>query len=378
MPPKGENKDLAPVFDLEVEGQAVGGAILQFVNSCEYESADGLADLVRLQCINPDAMLSKAKVFQPGNEISVYGGYGSALEHLGRAIIIKQVPNFPDNTVPTLEVVGYSKDYQMMDNTAFKLGAIEDALYSDVVSTIAGEGYDMELDVDETPVEPQPIIQKADMSDYDFILGMANINGFLFWVDGDQNGKWTCHFKNPKTYKAQDKKYTFAQNLGNQSTLMKFRPELAIKGSTTKIAVVVKDVKTGKVFESEVEEESNASPDVLATGDLAGDVQGEHTTASDIKLFINEFSFNVVSNRKFKTEAEVILWAQQWFRRMRENFLHSQGTIIGVENLFARQTHGIECMDPAYSGDYYFSKVKHLFNNDGYHCQFSARKVVPE
>lgn len=374
-----------PAFAIEVEGKETIVGVTQLIQRVEYESADGIADVARLTAVNPDFIVSNAKVFQPGNEMSIFMGYGSDLQHVGRVIIAKNRPMYPQNAMPTIQIVGYTKDAKMMDNApegSKKKGGkggrvFKDAKFSDAVEERAGD-YDFETDIDDTPDTEHNFIQKAGLSDYEFVKGLSNIAGFVFWVDGDEDGIWTLHFKDPEQLVEQEETFTFKYNLGDLSSLLSFQPELLIKGFQTKIAVKVKDIKTGRILEAEVEEENDDAPDVSAEAEPTAELEGDHTTASDIKLFINDFSFEVTANRRFKTEAEIIAWAQQWFRRQRENFVLARGRLIGVESLRSRQVHTIEGIESGLEGGYYFTKAKHIFSNsDGYVIDFGARKVMP-
>lgn len=374
-----------PAFAIEVEGKETIVGVTQLIQRVEYESADGIADVARLTAVNPDFIVSNAKVFQPGNEMSIFMGYGSDLQHVGRVIIAKNRPTYPQNAMPTIQIVGYTKDSKMMDNApegSKKKGGkggrgFKDVKFSDAVRERAGD-YDFETDIDDTPDAEHGFWQKPGLSDYEFVKGLSNITGFVFWVDGDDDGIWTLHFKDPEQLTEQEETFTFKYNLGDLSSLLSFQPELLIKGFQTKIAVKVKDIKTGRILEAEVEEENDDAPDVSAETEPTAELEGDHTTASDIKLFINDFSFEVTANRRFKTEAEIIAWAQQWFRRQRENFVLARGRLIGVESLRARQVHAIEGIESGLEGDYYFTKVKHIFSNsDGYVIDFGARKVMP-
>lgn len=368
----------APKFGIDVNNEAVESRVEQFIKSLEYESCDGIADVARLRLENPNNIVSNAKMFQPGNELSLRFGYGqiSNMKHVGRVKIIRLVPNYPRNGVPTIQVVGYTKDSDMADNTPneSKKRIYRDFKYSEMVEEKA-DFYEMEADIDETEGSFNRV-QMSSMNDYEFVQGLANLTGYVFWVDGDEKGKWTLHFKRPENALVQDKTYTFTYNQGDLSTLLSFRPERLLKGAYTNIEVLSRDRKTGKLIKAEVKEENDASPDLDAKGDVAGDVAGELTSGTDIKLFFNEFSFDVISNKRFKTEADAVKWAQQWFRRQRENFIMATGETVGIENLMARQNHYIEGISGQDDGLYYFSKVKHKFDLNGYTCTFNARKVV--
>lgn len=409
----------APNFSLKIEGANVPVGIRQLVQSIEYESSDGMADMIRITFQDPSLIppkgltsigpiggfgglgggsgssvsLRDTRIIQPGNEISLSLGYGTQLKHVGRAIIRKIRPRYPREEIPSVEVIAYTKDSVMMDHAPEKSkkkkgkgGRIfKQTTFADAVRERA-QDYDFVLDVDDTSDSPHNFIQKVGLSDYDFVNGLSNLTGYYFWVDGDASGKWTLHFKNPETLSRdvlQDKVYTFVYDRSDYSSLLEFEPELAIQGATTKLQAKVKNPKTGKVLEANFEEENDKSPDV--TVDAGTDIrasrnelEGKHSTASDIKIFIDDYSFEVRSNRRFKTEAELIVWAKQWFRRNRENFVLSSGTIIGVETVMARQIHKLSGLGAGLDGEYFFSNVTHRMDREsGYELECDMRKVVP-
>lgn len=404
----------APNFSVKIEGAALPIGVRQLTQRIEYESADGLADCLKLIVWDPDFQMARSapsmgrqngsysgagmrlvdsKIFQPGNEITISFGYGTSLKHIGRAIIQKMRPTYPTNDVPIIEVVAYTKDTVMMDNAPEKSKKVKgkggrrfkNITYADAVRERA-EDYGFRVDVDNTFAPPGDFIQKVGLSDYDFINGLANLTGYVFWVDGDGDG-WTLHFKNPDKLRAadvQDRKYTFKYNMGDYSSLLSFEPEILLQGSVTKLKIQTKDPKTGRLIEVEFKEDNDQAPEtrVIVSGETLNVVDQAlnqpHTTASDIKIFLDDFSFEERSNRTFTTEAELISWGKQWFRRQRENFIMARGATIGTENLMARQTHALVGLGPTLDGDYYFSRVKHIMDSEtGYMCDFSCRKVVP-
>ena len=70
------NDLLAPKYIVDIGGE-LGTDITQFIESVEYESADGMADMARLVIQNPKLDLQDLKVFQPGNEMSIWLGSSS-------------------------------------------------------------------------------------------------------------------------------------------------------------------------------------------------------------------------------------------------------------------------------------------------------------
>jgi phage protein D len=373
-------EDLAPNYLITIADNELGSGLTKFVQSVSYESADGIADVAKLTIANPNLVFQDLKVFKPGNEMSISMGYGTSLAHVGRVVIVKPVVSFPEAVMPTIQLVGYTKDFKMMDNAPDGSKAaggkhgrqFPGSTVADVVGLVA-DSYEFEKDIDPTPDVDSKLIQKVGLSDYALVKGLANITGFLFWVDGDEDGVWTLHFKDPETTLAQENEYTFNYNTGNRA-LLSFTPETLIRGANTKIRVRVKDEKTGRVIEEEIEEDEDP-PDATWTGNNSDEVS--EGRGSTVKLFIGDFSFEEFTNKRFKKPADVKAWAAQWFRRMREMLIIGKGRTVGVESLRARQVHTLDGLGTEYDGKWYVSRVLHNMGADsGYTCDFNARKSL--
>lgn len=383
MSSEDPHKMMAPTFDVAIAGSKLGRGLSELVESLEYESVDGIADEARLTIANPDFALSNSKLWQPGNEMDLWFGYGTQIDHVGRVIIVRPEPGFPrGDAMAKITVKGYTKDQLMMDNTpseadAKRRGVQVDTIADRVEQVASREAYAFDtLDIDRTPGLFAPP-QKADMSDYEYVKGLANMTGFLFWVDYTEDDRWTLHFKDATILDlAQEKKYTLEYARGDASTLLDFWPELSLTGAVTKLQAQVRIPESDKPITVEFEDREDA-PDAKYTGDPEAVIDETHTTAGAVvRLFFGDYAIDVVSDKKFKSEADLRLWAQQWFRRKRENFIIGRGTTIGIEDLRARQTHALTGLTKSLDGDYYFSRVRHVFNgSDGYLTDFTARKV---
>lgn len=393
---------LAPNFALHVGDTELEAGVRALVESVEYESADGIADVAKIVARNPDFILSDRTVLAPGNEVSIFMGYGGELAHIGRVRIYKVRPAFPQYEMPSIEITGYTRDHEMMHNSppqaaprgrsgGRRRGArreqsqsgrrFRNLKYSEAVEQRAAD-YGFQTDVDPTPEAPTDFIQKSGMSDYDFVNGLANLTGFLFWVDGDEQGNWTLHFKDPERLNEQEVRYRFEYNLGDMSTLFQFQPEFLVSEAIAQIRVRVQDPTTGQVFEAEFSEDNlDGSPELLydPNTDLATETVAQSPqTATAVQLYIGDYSFEEITNRRFTSEADAIRWARQWFRRSRENFIQARGFAIGVESIRARQVHEVNGVGIMYDGPYYFSRVKHRCDTqDGYTIDFNARKQTP-
>lgn len=398
---------VAPAFVIEVNGIELDLGVQQFVTSVEFESADGYADAVKINLMNPDFVLTDKRIFQPGNEISLWFGYGTDLAHVGRVKIAKYKPNWPEgDDMPMIEVVGYSKDHDMMDNEPSKTKPIppssnskaakksakkknekrkasegrhfKNSRFSDAVEAKAVD-YGFLTDIDPTPDIPHDFIQKAGLTDYQFVQGMANYTGFVFWVDGDENGKWTLHFRDPeKGLVTQEKTFEFKYN-DEFATLLAFDGEMKFAGVQSKITVETKNPYTGKLMQAEFEQ-NPATEDPLFVGDLLKNVApGTTRDAREVLLVIGDMQVTAVTNKAFRTEAELIFWAKQWFRRNAEQFVMGEGKIIGDPRVMSRQVHKLSNLGTQFSGNWYFTRVSHQLSADnGYVCEFTAHKVLSD
>lgn len=390
--------DLAPNYVIEIAGQELKSDVTQFINRLEFESADGVIDKATISADNPDSVLSSAKVFAPGNEMDLYFGYGpgGGTKFIGRVVLMAPKPSFPEDAPSTIEIVGYTKDYFMKDQRPIpkdaainwlagtkqaKIGMVYEDVNVDEVVVEKCLPYSFYPDVDDAPLLKQKIIQPARMSDYELIQGLANLTGFLFWVDYDLSRGWTLHFRDPSgNLRNQDKEYTFIHNQGNKTTLLSFEPEQLFQNHYTTLKIQSTDrtpgARFGKLMEVTLTEDLQVKEDTLYQGKIK-EMDQDLGSAETVRIFIGDYSFAMKTNLVTLDEAELEMFARQWYRRSREQFIVGDGRVIGWESLFARQTHRLKGMGVPYDGRYYFSRVAHLFvRGEGYHCDFSARKVL--
>jgi len=434
----GESKSVSPYapgdissnaigYTLSVNNKAINAGIRRLVQRVEFESSDGMADLARLNIIDPiddqgNLPIRDSQTFAVGNTLGIFGGYGGNIKHIGHAVIRRVRTVYPQEGQPTMQIVGYSRDSEMADNSPPPLTDVEqaeqeaiqeaqgggrkrrgkgpkpgrrfaDAKFSEAVR-LRAEQYGFDIDVDDTPDPPHDFIQKVGLSDYDFVQGLSNITGFMFWVDSNKDGKWMLHFKDPDKIKpgdlGQDKEHNFKWNEGDFSTLLTFEPEIAIQGSVTQFKAVAKDAITGQTVEVDLKEDADTPDPVSPPGGSTFDldnppqlrevgqnvVTGELVSGSSIKLYVGDFSFGIKANRRFKDADELSRWARQWWRRNRDNFIQARCRLIGVETLRARQTHVLSGVGVALTGQYYFTRVRHTFDGNGYSLDCNVRKII--
>ncbi len=383
------------------------------MQSIEYEITDGLAELAKIKLNNPTTrdepygVLTDLKIFQPGNEISIWMGYGGSLAPVGRVQIVRPKHRFTADSSPTLELVGYGYDHKMMDDApdrqkdkraagedrpvvlgprggqskkkippkrVFPKGKLSEVLFAQA------DRYNMVTDFDEFDFG-RGIVQKPGMSDYDLCKGLSNLAGNAFWVDYDfDSEQWVMHSKDlSEAYQLQDRKYTFKYNSGDESSLLNFEPESVLRNQKTKIRVETRNPQTGKTIVEtfDVLSDGEEEEDIAGDENIEAKIAGPLKNAALTKLFFGDFALTVVANKAFKTRKELRDWARIFFLEHRADFITGTGRLIGVENLRARQTHALQGIGVGLSGDYEFVKVRHHVSKEsGYHTTFTARKVL--
>lgn len=371
--------NITPRYAIDIGGTELDEGITPFIESVEYESADGMADQAKVTIQNPNLDLQDLKIWQPGNEMSVWMGYGEGqvLQHIGRVIIRKTDWSYPESDTPGIVVTGFTYDTKLMDNEPEegKKRRFEDGTFADIVQQVVDRYDGLEADIDPTDDEPRKRVQPAGVSDYRVIKSAANLTGYFFWIDGDENGVWTLHFKSPANVldAVNQPEHTLRYNDHDLVSLLSFNPQLLVQGTKTKLKVQFKHPKRGVVVTEEIED-TEASGDVEAT-DTTSNNEDELKTAQSIKIFFQDFSFEIETKKKFKTAAEAKAWAAQWFRRQKESFILGDGKTPGIEDLRARQFHTLEGLGTTLDGKWYFSKVRHTMTaGAGYECTFHARK----
>lgn len=430
-------EDLAPRFRLVVQGTDLKEDITKWVQRIEYEQAQGMADLLKLTVLNPGAGhgrrlgfqypdFTAARVFQPGNEVDLYLGYGpeSSLEFIGRTIVARHLPNY-DQGVATLQVIGYDKRFLMSDvqskitgaargkpklvgpdpagDENDKLGQVwQGCTHEDIIREIARR-WELEASV-ETPDHPvhkavkqdpeKGVVQPKGMSDWKCVQMLANLSDMDTWIKWDPaTGKWTLYWHNP--IMGGQPIYLFKYGTLD-ATLLQFRPEYGLRDNITTLVVLAWDNDLGTWSEQLIiEDVEGPDPRYQPGGDLREggggggtyapteplednegfmDIEYEEGTESDettaIEPLLSASRYRLAAGgvaidiiaRPFRDLDDMAEFAARWFRARKDHFLIGHGAIVGTETVRARQVHRLVGVGPRLSGDYGFVTVRHVFD----------------
>ncbi len=493
---------MAPTFEVFIEDEKMQ-SLADHVLEVRVEQTVEMADKISLTLANDGNRFTDSPLFNPGVEISVWMGYGTAMFHIGRAELIRHIPVYPGaGEQPVLNLVAYGRDYRMGERQIRvtggrqptkadkEAGRIWQGTYAQIVTTLLRE-YGIEADVDELYTRkspPQPALQRKGTSDADFIRSLARLAGaefFVTYLPSDQHqaggkiittrsdhgilfrsrdrgrpmtgnvpGKWYGFFRKPRST-PENPHYRFDYSLGDSSAVLSASLDFSTMGAATEIQVLYYDKAQSDWVELSVSDDAgvgkptyvmektrqivpnwkskairdaraqagNLSNEPLTQAELDavggnaiqgflrapgerertvlvkkkvrgakpslfGDsgkawtetevgAEGEITHYTPLKLAANGYSLDLKASQRFRTAAEAIAFAEDWFRRNKERLVSLEAETLGVTGLRAGSIHAFAGLGSRYSGNYYMATVEHVMTRgSGYTCNIQARKVI--
>lgn len=433
---------LAPNFNLIISGKDTGEAaelykaVRPLVASVTFEDDEEMSSLFELHLINqPETgpgqpvnwrAVIDSKAFSEGNYVDLYLGYGNNLEFVDRVEIVKWMPTFPESGPATFTIKGYDGRHRMMiANEAKKKEGIGKAVAGpkgrktrkrgkggkfvaagdrrktfyknspdEVIVKQIADKYGFGVETDSTEVKKKAVIgaggktqqvirtrgQAPDMSDWEFLRKLAEINRFDLWVDWSQDKEqWVIHFK--KKIDAGQAMYCFTYN-GEDGSLISAEPDFSIKEQATAVEVLYYDRKKRSVEHTVVSEEKPGEDVSLAGGRVApGQLQAKTTISPGAMVRFSAFgqTIEAFADRPFSSAKDASSFVQAWLKERERDFLIMQGKVVGVQSLRCRQIHELAGLGARLDGFYRFTNVKHTQQpGQVYVCEFVAHKVVSE
>lgn len=416
-------QEIAPFYVLKVEGTKLEADITNFIRSVEFESAVDILDIMKITVANPGFVwdfggpdFTAHKVFQPGNEVDLWIGYGAPANatYIGRAIVDKHLPRYPENAMPLLEITAYDAAKRMATSAEITTGdrpkrkrVHGDAIgrkyinmtHSEMVEDKAAK-YGFAENIYPTE-KVDTLFQKKDMKDFDFVRGLAAVNSMDFWIDYDLKlKKWKLNWL-PRDY-TQRPGYVLDYGQEN-SAIFRCEAEYGLAAQITDFQVMYFSEKTQmwqRVDRAVTEPGTDLRYRRSATTGTAQTprkrvykgrrpvkmskrekdmVSEEIKNAPQLRLAAGGHSIDVVPNRRFKDASDAIAFAKRWMQTRREHFITLKGECVGIETMLARQVHEVKGLGPRLTGNYYFTSVRHkLGGGQQYRCEFIAHKVLEE
>ena len=180
--PTSRSTDL-PTFKVLSEGTELPGSVT--VISIMVNKSVNKIPLARLVFEDGDAaeesfQLSSGQQLIPGKAIEIQAGYHSDVQTIFKGVVVKQQLRIKGESHSHLVVECKDKSYRLTvgrKNTYFN-----DQTDSDIMEQVIGGYRDVQAEVESTGVQHREMVQYH-VSDWDFVLSRADVNGQVALVD---------------------------------------------------------------------------------------------------------------------------------------------------------------------------------------------------
>lgn len=407
--------DLAPDFAIEITGKSAANAaplfeaIRPLVASVVYEEDEEMSAQLEITVINrPDenatgttgkgfadwTKVIDSKVFQEGNYIDLNMGYGGVQTFMGRTEIVKWLPQFGADGPTEFVIKGHDARHRMMVGNEYRIKQSgrhrkRKTFYSNltddlIIKRIAGK-YGFAVNTDTPDLKRHTVkgklasrVQPSDMTDWNFLRKLADINRFDLWVDFDTiKNQFVINFKKRKT--AGSAEFLFFYN-GRDGSLIEASPDFAIQEQATDIEVLYFDRKK-QAIERTVISDTNTSENVKLTGASPGNLTAKKTMTLAARVRFSAFGqvIEAFHTKPFPNKSEAQNFVKNWLKERERDFLVLRGKVVGVETLRPRQIHEIGGLSTRIDGFYRFTQVRHIMQPGPiYTCEFIAHKVLSQ
>lgn len=392
----------APAFEVYIEDTLLMSDIAEDIVSLEFEHTLLAATMLTLTINNADQKYTDLTTFSPGNETEIHLGYGLDVGPVGRGEIVRHLPSYPQDGVPTLQIKAYDRSHRMMAQELAIAGggskrpqkkAVESGVtfigdLGTIVSVLLQKhGIAPAVDAALYTIKPGVFAQRKGMTDYQVVRALANIYNADFVVEWDFVNKfWLGKFTKSRGL-LQTERYTFTYAQGNDSNILSCDLDFGLPQSPTELQVWHFEENTKTWIPLSVEEAVPGKPEdfdpstvaaggALGPGATIASTAGEIKSMSRFKLAAQGHAF-VVNTQKFRDPAAALSFLQGWYQRYKDAFVIAQVRVPGVPTLRAGQTHEMVGLGNRYDGKYYISNVKHQMDaSAGYVCEFTGHKVI--
>ena len=407
--------DIAPDFSLTIEGKDASKALELFeavrplISGVSIEFDEEMSTMFELHVINQPAEAAasaggfgappdwqavlNSKVFQEGNGIDLFMGYGGVRHFMGRTDVVKWLMNFPGAGPTTFTIKGFDGRHAMATGNQFKVGkkigkatgatapkkrkrkTYYDEFDHVIVKRIA-EKYGYGVDADPTPRPSGPRVHESGTTDWAFLRKLAQINRFDLSVDYDQKKRqYVVRFKDRKDIGTPEYKFTYN---GEDGSLLELSAEFQIKDQPTDVEVLVYDKKRKKIERTVISDATPAESVKLGhTGVGNFQAKKEITVGARVRFAAFGQVFDAISSKPFKSKKDAQRWVENYLREHERELLVVQGKVIGIETLRPRQVHQLAGLSTRLNGLYRFTNVKHdMIPGQPYVCEFTAHKIL--
>jgi len=368
-----------PVFVIEIEGKRLSKDITHEITSFVFEDNEEELDVLELSVTDRYLQFVDDPLFQEGNEIVARFGYVDNLSPKKVAVIKEIDYDFPDGGDPTIQIKAYDKGHKLTGKQIQRIWQkpAPGILYSEIAEQIARE-HGLTPVVTKTLGRHLRVVQ-GNKSDAQFLKELAaksrdrdgkGVTGYVFYVQDDE-----LHF-HPRALHARPA-LMLEYFTDREGVLRSFKPSTqsqGVKGAGTETKAVGVDPRKKKHVEHAA---NNATtPDRPSLGKKTYLVDGN---TGEGKFRKQESGRIVPSSERSEGYHEEPRQepaqdkAESHFKNAEMKQVEATAVTIGIPSLVAKQNVEVRGVGSKFSGAYYCTSVRHVFQ-DGYSCELKLKR----
>ena len=371
--------DYQPTFIIEIEGHRLSKDITHEITSFTFEDNEEEMDVMEISITDRYLQFVDDPLFQEGNEVFARFGYAGDLSQRKVAVIKEIDYDFPETGEPTIKLKAYDKGHKLTGKQIQRIWQkpAPGILYSEIAEKIAAE-HGLKPIVTKTIGRHLRVVQ-SNISDALFLKQLAaksrdrdgkGVTGYVFYV---QDHELHFHPRHLEKRPAVVLEYF----MDREGVLRSFTPSTqsqTVKGAGTETKAVGVDPRK----KSHIEHKANnaATPDRTSLGKKTYLVDGNTGEGKyrnqESGRIVQSFERSEGFHEKPKQEPAQDK-AESHFKKAEMRQVEATATTIGIPTLVAKQNIEIRGVGRKFSGVYYCTCVRHIFQ-DGYSCELKLKK----
>ncbi|MHB1000746.1 MAG: phage late control D family protein [Armatimonadota bacterium] len=368
---------LQPTFIIEIEGNLLSKDITHEIISFVFEDNEEEMDVLEVTVTDRYLQFVDDPLFQEGNEIVARFGYVDNLSPKKVAVIKEIDYDFPETGEPTIRIKAYDKGYKLTGRQIQRVWQkpAPGILHSEIAEQIAKE-HGLAPIVEQT-VGRHLRVAQGNMSDAAFLKQIAvksrstdGTAGYVFFIQDNE-----LHFHTRKLGSRPGMVLEYFTD--KEGVLRSFAPSTqsqCVKGSGTETKSIGVDPR--KKWHAEYKSNNSSTSDRTILGKKTYLVDGSSGEGKYRKQesgkIIPSYEHSESRHERSKHESSHD-HAESRFKDAELKQVEASAVTIGIPTLAAKQNIEIRGVGRKFSGIYWCTSVRHIFQ-DGYSCELKLRR----
>lgn len=368
-----------PTFIIEIEGHRLSKDITHEITSFTFEDNEEELDVMEVTVSDRNLQFVDDPLFQEGNEIVARFGYVDNLSPKKVAVIKEIDYDFPDGGEPTIKIKAYDKGHALTGKQIQRVWQkpAPGILYSEIAGQIAKEhGF---ATVIEPTVGRHLRVAQGNASDAAFLKGLASksratdgngVAGYVFFIQDN-----ALHFHSRKLNGRPGLVLEYFTD--QEGMLRSFQPSTqsqCVKGAGTETKSIGVDPRKKRHAEHKANDASTPERTMLGKKTYLVDGntgEGKYRKQESGKIVPTyEHSESRHERQKHVPGQD---HAESRFKNAELKQVEATAVTIGIPTLVAKQNIEVRGVGKKFSGIYYCTSVRHVFQ-EGYSCELKLKR----